>query len=292
MSSAQVAGGGLEALMTSISDAIQTRDQAALGSIIENIVKNNEVARNMLSQSITLGDNDIKSIHEATGTKLGRNISGVNVHAALGEMMRSLDEYTSRGLHRIDQIAQARGPRIKMSEMSDAIGKIAAGGVNKKTGGIMANVSKMKQATDNLLTSLGKGIIKNHKAIGLGFAGSLALSAVLSKPQDTLGPLPPGPDPQGLMNKGKASGNMTQESLHPPTSVGEPSAPPVPFRNDARINFGPSQQVNVKARTSHTVHPSEVSSQLSTVNNGSVSVDIRDRRNSLNEHQIANKLME
>lgn len=292
MSAEQVSRGGLEAMITDIGDAVRTRDAGRLGSIVENIVAGDEVARNMLTGSVRISQRAADDIGRATGIKIARSISGTNVQAGIQEMMRSLGEYETSGLSRMDQISTSRGPRIKMQEAAEFLSRMGDT-MQAPKAGLMASVSRATQGAQNMLGAAGRGIIKHHKTIGFGFAGSLALSAILSNPKDSIGPMAPGPDPRGIMNKGKASSNMNKEKLHPtPPTLGQPSAPAVPWPERALLNFGASQQVNVKARTKHFIKSVDVAASLSNAHKGPLSVDIHDHRQTLNENVIANKMMQ
>ena len=292
MSARQVAGGGLEAMMTDISDAMRTRDAARLESVIQNIVKDDAVAQNMLTGSVRISKRNAEDISRLAQSQISRNLSGVNVQAGLQEMMRSLGEYEVSGMGRMDQIASARGPRVKMAEAADFLTTMGGAMGAEKTG-LMASVSRAAQSAQNILGAMGRGIVKHHKPIGLGFAGSLALAGVLSNPKDTIGPHPPGPDPRGIMNKSKASSNMNAQNLHPAgATIGNPTAPAVPWPQRAMLNFGPSQQVHVKARTQHFINTPAMAASLSEAHRGPLSVDLHDHRQTLNENLIANKMMQ
>jgi hypothetical protein len=162
-------------------------------------------------------------------------------------------------------------------------------------GNKLASVSRMNMAVKNQLAALGRGLIENKKPIGLGFAGSLALAMVLSRPKDVVGP---GSQFIGNanvnMNVSKSANRLKPEDLAPQQEpIGSPTAPNM--MNQHTVRMAPNDSGTdtlVKAQTSNTINAGRISSSIGNFSkSGNVSVNIRDHRRNNSSNHIMNKLM-
>lgn len=287
----EAGAGGLESLMQSVTSSLRKRNAVRLQGHISDIVKNDSVAREMLTGNIHL-DRGADEISRIMNVNISRNLAGVNLTGATGELMRTMGEFdASGGLRAYEQLA-GRGSKIKFTEIPEMIARGAARAVTS-TGKVFSEVSKAATTASNILGSLGRSVIRHHKAIGLGFAGSLALSAALSSPKDTIGP---GarliPNAKINMTRGKAAGRMRPETLMPGgQNLGQPTAPNLMRNQVVRIDTrSPSRQTHVRARTNYMVNTPGIAGQLAGMGSN-VSVNLRDNRSTLHPHDIANRLL-
>ena len=86
---------------------------------------------------------------------------------------------------RQDQLMSASGKRMRIREIPEMLAATASRA--PRAGGSFANVAKAANAAVNQAAAFGEALIKHKKPIGLGFAGMLAMGAVLSSPSETIG---------------------------------------------------------------------------------------------------------
>jgi len=292
MSALEAAEGGLQGLMMSITDAMQGRDAKTLEGNIATIVKDDTVAKAMLQGTVHLDAEGAKAISSATGTKMAQQIQGINVHSATREMMRSLNEADRTGFTRTAELLAGRGARAKQIEIAELSARTAFMGMQEAPG-MMKKVATAYSTATNKMGALGAGLLRHHKAIGLGFAGTLALGAILSDPPKTVGS---GrgkiPDARLNMNRRKAVNRMRPEDVHPGTKdVGSPTTPLVMRNQNVRLSMSPpSGGARVAARAPAGVDGTALASGFAGMGRNT-SVNLRDNRSRLSPHEIASKLM-
>lgn len=224
--------------------------------------------------------------------KVDRNIRGIDIEGSVKEMMRSLSQYDPTGRSRIPEALAGRGARVVKEEIPEMLARAAAH-AQAPTGKMFANVTKGLLSTQNMLGSLGAGILKHHKAIGLGFAGSLALSAVLSAPSDTIGP-GNALIPSAKMNVTKGASRMSPDTMMPPQhNLGTPGTPNLMQNQTTRIMPNRGRTVHIRARAPASANVSALSGTLPRVAgiSGATSVNLYDSRSEMNMYTIGNKLL-
>ena len=220
-----------------------------------------------------------------------QKIRGTDVPNATRELMRVLSESDASGATRRAQLLAGRGARAKMNEIAELTAKSAFKAIEEP--GMFSRVSSAMTSTTNLLGQAGRGILKHHKAIGLGFAGSLALSAILSSPPQTVGSgREKIPNARLYMNRRKAAGRMKPEDLQPPSQpIGQPTPPQLVQNQQVRLAMNsPRTSMNISARVGQGTDVAELSSRLSGFGDNT-SVNLRDNRTELHPREIANKLL-
>ena len=288
----EAAGGGLQATMMSITDSMQERSAKLLSGNIATIVKDDSIAAAMLQKTVHIDPEDARIISQVTGTRMASQLGGIDVHSATRELMRSLNTADRTGYTRTGELLAGRGGRAKMMEIAEMSAKGVFAGLQEAPG-VMKKVSASFTAATNTMGAVGAGLLRHHRAIGFGFAGSLALSTVLSDPPKTVGS---GrgiiPDARLNMNRRKAASRMRPEDVHPGTKdVGSPS-PPLLMRNQTvRLSMSPpSGGARVRARAPAGADGAALASGFAGMGRNT-SVNLRDNRSRLSAHEIASKLM-
>jgi len=155
-----------------------------------------------------------------------------------------------------------------------------------------ANLSKASMTAKNFLASAGLGVLKHKKAVGFGFAGSIALATMLSKPDDLIGS---GreliPDARPMMRVNKAGSRMKPEDVMPPQQeLGRPSPPSRLTVPTVRINPGQSTNINARVRTKQMDR--DFIRKLRTVTETDrINVNVRDNSNNLSSTAIADRIL-
>lgn len=292
MTAEEAAGGGLQSLMMSITDAIQERNEKLLEGNVASIIKDDSVSKAMLQGSVFLDAESAKSISEVTGTKMAQQLQGIDLQSASKEMMRALNEADRTGFTRTGELLAGRGARAKQMEIAELAAKGFFKGAQEAPG-MMKKVSSMYTAVNNKMGAVGAGLLRHHKAIGLGFAGTLALGAVLSEPPTTVGSgRATIPDARLNMNRRKAANRMKPEDMHPSTQdVGSPTPPQILQNQTTRISMSPpSNGARVRTRVPAGADTRAIASGFAGIGRHT-SVNLRDNRSQLSPQEIASKLM-
>lgn len=291
MRAEQAKGGGLQSLMESITDSIQQRNSKRLEANIASIVKDDATAKAMLSGNVYLDKSSAAALTRNLGVNMQQKLKGVDVPNATKELMRVLSESDASGATRKAELLAGRGAMAKMSEIAELSAMSVFRSVDSPN--MFSRISTAMIRTTNFLGQAGRGIIKNHKTIGLGFAGSLALSAALSSPPETVGSgISKIPDARLNMNRRKAANRMKPEDLQPPAQpVGSPTAPQMMQNQNVRLA---QNRPRMSMRT--TIHaPPDADLATMTAQLGSIgtntSVNLRDSRTKLHPREIADKLL-
>lgn len=291
LSAREAAGGGLSAMMETITSAMETRNATRLNEAVRAIVASDAMSTEMLTGNVRLTEG-ADQVARIMGVNLGENLRGANLETATKELMRTMSDHHANGGMRAYERLVGRGSRIKLTEIPEMIAKGAA--QMQATGqGVFNKVSAAMSTSSNTLAQVGRSIIRHHKAIGLGFAGSLALAATLSSPKDTIGP---GsglvPSAKVNMNRSKAANRMSPETMQPPQHApGTPTPPNMLRGGQARVTTGtPGRRVQVRARAESFVNTAGLAGQVGGLGARS-NVNLRDNRTSLLPHEIAGKVL-
>jgi len=288
---------GLGPMVERITSALGIRGKEGerrLGTEIRNIFKGDEVARQLLTGGITLEKAGAAELSRVMGRQISPIIEGLDIDATIRTTISSIDKFEASGGSRWADLLMGRGGRVKLSEISRMVSEPSAS-ITRGAQGVFSTVSRAVTTSSNIAGTVGRGMIRNYKPLALGFAGTLAIGAVLSSPAETIGPGAQFRNIKMNMNIGKAKGRMQPEAIHPPDQPrGRPRAPDM-LRSPRTIISPPtpSRQTVVRARANYMVNSPHVAGQLAGAAGGvSTNVNIRDNRSSLSPHIIANRLVE
>ena len=294
LSAQNAAAGELEAGMTQLTQSLQNRDVTSLKEVMTDILSGNKVASNLLKGDISIEQASADAINSIMGTKdFSTNIRGVDLDRALGVMMSSMDKYRASGAEREMNILSARGSRMLMSEIPEAAALNRAMIEGSEKG--FAGISKAALASINKLGTFGEGVLRNAKPLGIGFAAALGIGAILSTPEETIG-TGTGLIPQGKITSSRqsAASTMSPEDVNPSLvgrSVGQPTAPDLLSSREALISpMSETKNIHVRAQAAR-IDNSALARMIRGIGNQKrINVNIRDERDSVNRHVMANKL--
>jgi hypothetical protein len=283
--------GALQAQMMGIGSSLEYRNAEKIAGHMTSMVQANQTANAMLTQSVFLDSDSTRVISEATGVKMRNKLASVDIHAASKEIARTLTQ-GDEGFIQEMQFMTGKGARMKQKEIAELAAKSAFKSTGEAMGGMRQVVASFSSAT-NRLSSLGAGMIRSHKTIGLGFAGSLALATVLSEPPRTVGSgRAKIPDARLNMNRQKAASRMKPEQLHPAGKDVRAPTPPQIMRNQTtRISMGQSGGgARVVGRAPAGANLNMLAGGMAS-SGGSTSVNLRDSRSRLHPDEIASRLL-
>jgi len=293
LSAQQAYTGELSTMMQQLSQGLEQRDITAVREVINDIMQGNKVSENLLKGNVELEDASVKAINATYGREVIKgSISGPDINSALETIMSSMNQYKTSGALREEQLLFGRGSGIKNSEISEVIGMARSGFA--RAGKVFSNVSSAFQATRNTMGVLGRKMIKNAKPVGIGFAAMLGIGAILSTPDELVGPgaahIPHG---KINMNVRKAADRVDPEDLHPSVrGVGVPHAPNMLRQRTATIApRSYSKNMYIRGTASRNNNISGMIARTGNITgNRNINVNIMDQRSSLNPHVIANKI--
>lgn len=287
MSAAEAKTGALEALTSEVVSSLEYRKPAQLQAAIETIVKDDAVARELLTGKVTI-EEGAEALARWTGVPQ-KEISGVNIQSAVSTITESMQEHLASGEARRAELLVDRGKRLTIREIPEIVAKGAAQ-VGSGMHGVFSNVSRAAVTASNYLGSIGRSAIKNYKPLGIGFAASLGIAAMLSRPEEIIGP---GRDliPSGRLSTAyKAAGRMQPEDVMPPQQpIGQPTAPNMLNTQRAMVSQNRGSQYVVNATAPPGSNAAGIAGQLSGMH-GNVNVNLRDSRDIVNPYTLANKV--
>lgn len=291
LSASQAYGGELSGLLQQMSTSFEQRDVTALEEVVSTITKGNKVSEQFLKGNISLHEEDVRSINKAFGRATSSEMKGLDLRGTISNIMSSLDNYRSSGAAREDALALARGGRIKGGEIAEYAAKAQAAVFSGTDKGTFASVSAAASAMSNRMGQIGQSAIKHARPVGFGFAGMLALGAILSTPEELVGPGARLIPKAGVdMSPGKSADRMKPEDLHPTTPMGRPTAPDMLRQRKALIApMANSRNFTIRSRAGKDINVANV---IGNVGGGSrrINVNLQDDRRTLNPHIIANKM--
>jgi len=278
----------MENYFKTLQSSLRDKNAARLESTIMGAMDEGSLAGRYLTEGVTIdpGSAIIKDVEKHYGIKMSNVLPAPNVRQASQDIISALEISEATGMDKMARMAQGR-----MAPTVEQLGKYLAytGGVAT---GLGANVSKAAMTAKNFLASAGLGVLKHKKAVGFGFAGSLAIAAALSKPDSLVGP---GsvmiPDSRPMMRVNKAGSQMKPEDVMPPgQAVGSPSPPSRMYTPTVRVN--PGQATNVSARVTTKQMSRDFTSRLGAATGADrINVNVRDNSNSLSPSTIANRVL-
>lgn len=290
LSAEEASTGQLGKTLNLLSSSLESGDTKGVRQVIESITAGNETAAALLKDNVYLEVDDAAQIARRMGiNKFSSKLAGIDLDSALGLIASSRKQYQESGLARQAELLSGRGRGITAKEIPDLARMMSSSGA-----AVGSEISTAMLTAKNFIGEMGGSVIKNHKAIGLGFAATLALGAVLSSPKDTIGPgagtIPPGSIPRAS----SGGAGLSPESVNPTPgrSVGSPSVGNFTNSNTgARISMGSERNLTVRGTIPSHYNKRNIS-QLTTAasgGNSQLSVNLRDRRSRLNKYAEGNK---
>jgi hypothetical protein len=289
LSAEQAARGELGSMMSQLSSALESGDKRAAKEVISDITRNSPEAEQLLKGTVRLSPEDAARIGKLYGIKdFDTELGGVDVDSALDEIFSTKRKYADSGLAREAEILSGRGNDIKTKEIpafADAVmPKLPGRGT-----GLMSGLIEKGLAAKNFMSSVGQSVIKNKTAVGLGFAATLALGAVLSNPKKTLGPGSATIPPDGLIKRANSAGtNLTQQDIAPQSQpVGAPSVPALTSTNTSShvsLSQGRNYTIRGVIPAGSTNRGIASLARLTSGDSSNISVNLRDRRYKSNKY--------
>ncbi len=282
----------MSSFFETIESSLRTRNPERMKEAVSGILRNSDsVTQRLLTQNIRIEEGG-DQIRKLTGVSTFRDVlPGIDMSNSVDSIMNSLQLADAAGATEATRMAAGRST-LTNKTLSRYLGKV--GGMLGKKDGLMAGISSATQAASNVLGQLGESMIRNKKAVGFGFAGSIALATLLSSPKDTIGPASGLDEGRVDLSPGKAANRMNQESHQGGTvsSLGQPTVPSMMRNSTSIAPGGDSVRMSVKARSRGRTNGSYVGNRvrMASGRNANVNVNVREDASSLNPHVLANKL--
>ena len=290
LSAAEVAGGSLEATLSTVTSSLRYRDANSLRRVVESIVKDDAVSKELLTGSISI-EEGAENLARITGGGTLSKLKGINIEEATNTLMQAMNEHAVTGEARRAELSVARGAGITVREIPEMVGK-SIGHMASGFQGVFANVTRAATSASNIIASAGRSAIRNYKPLALGFAASLGVAAVLSSPRQLVGPgrntIPPA---KFNMKPGKAINRMKSDQIMPmQQSLGNPKAPNMLSAQRAMVQTNQDQKYFVNATAGSNA--SSIVSQLAGASgiSGSVNIHLRDSREQVNSYAFGNRI--
>jgi hypothetical protein len=288
----RVVSGEFSGLLATVESAFETKNPRALEGIVRSMLEQDELSRKLLEQEVRIPQN-IEAVREATGVKsMRRVLPALNIKETARDIMTSMEWAESTGLEEMTRAAAGRRPMTP-----GVLGKYLSftGSVLGHTKGMFAGVSEAAIVAKNTMASIGAGVIRHKKPLGWGFAGSLAIASILSKPEDLTGiGAELVPEAKTASEFNKAAMRMKPENILPPGQpVGEPTVSPVTAVPSVRVLPGAeSRNINIRARASSKMNTEDmVRRYRRQVNSNRVNVNVRDNTSTLSKYDIADRIL-
>jgi hypothetical protein len=256
LAASDVRAGALSNMMSGIIGAMQQRNPENLYKAVRQLAADDPIAQGLIGEGVTI-DRGMGKLQKLSGLQ-SNFIPGVNLKSTLGDITNAMTETASAS--RLDDFMSGRamgGARNLPENLGKAAAAAEAGGT-----GLMSKVSRVVQASENIAGSLGRGMIKHWKPVGLGFAATLALSNILSTPPRKI-TSSAGEDVVNAhmnMKQQKAADRMQTEQVHPPgQALGNPTVPAMMHQNRIMMSpHGNMAQVQMYGRTRDNLSPSQI----------------------------------
>lgn len=285
MSEIEIGSGAISRQLTQMLSALEENRGSDLKEIFDSLLKYNPTGQNLLTQDLNITDESAKQISSRLGVSFGSKIRGMDMNAAIETLTKAQTQYRAEGGSRMAEIFSGRGRSMTANE----IGEMSV----NKTPGFMKNMVSKIMGAENEAIKMGGSVIKNHKAIGFGIAGALAIGAVLAKPSNLVGSAR-GASPQANLNTPRGSGISGAESNATGYEhrVGKPTHPSPILPSAARISPSINQTANTKNfNFAQSADTKKFVNNLKRQGGGNakISVNLRDSRNQFSENYYANK---
>lgn len=225
----QVLGGEFSALLGGLSSGFKhTRAQDIQGAIDQMVT--DDVAKRILNEGVSIDQASGQFLGQALGTKPLGKIEGFQLPGLLESIMEDIRGYRESGGAKAASIMEAR-VTPNMAELGNVFGHPS---------NMASNLSGTALESINRLGAMGQKIVKSPGGlVGLGFAGALALSTILSRPASVSKANPAEMPPQ--LMQGGYKDRMNPEVMRPaqqrtqmpgaPRISGSYGAPISPNRN-------------------------------------------------------------
>lgn len=286
LSEKEVASGGISTQLTQMLSALEENRGQDLEEIYTSLLKNNPTGQQLLSEDLQITEKSAQNLSRTLNAKIGTTLKSFNIKDTVQTITQAQQQYRDSGGARTAEIFSARGRSISSKEVASM--------TTDSTPGAMKSAVAEMLAMQNQAVKTGKEIISKYKKpLTIGIAGSLALGALIAKPQNLMGSAK-GASPQANLRAPSNNGINGAESE--PTgyrpSIGSPTTPRPILPSPARISPPINEQTNVKhlqltssADSKRYIH----NMQRQGSKNSKISINLRDSRNQLSENYHANK---
>jgi hypothetical protein len=278
----------MPALFQTIQQSLRSRSAERLEGAVRGVLRENELASRLLTEDVKIAEG-LSRIQSITGVKMRDVLPAIPIKETTEDIMSALEMSQVSGAEQMTRIASGRGaPAIEnLGKYLSFIGA-RAGTIGGKVG---ASLSTAAMTAKNFLASAGLGILKHKKAVGFGFAGSLAIATILSKPDDLVGPgADTIPDARPMMRVNKAGSQMKPEDVMPPEQpLGEPSPPSRLIAPTVRIN--PGQSVDMRVRTRGRMDREFTRRLGAATESNRINVNVRDNSSSLSQAAVIDRVL-
>jgi hypothetical protein len=278
----------MSSFFETIETSLRTRNPEYMKSAVEGVLRNSDsVTKRLLTEDIHIAEG-ADQIRQITGKQFRDFLPGINLAKSVDDIMSSLSLADSTGATEAAKFAAARRT-VTQSTLNKYMDKM--GVLLSRKEGLMASVSSAAIAAKNFLGQAGAALIKNKRAVGFGFAGSLALATILSSPDDTIGPGSGFNEARIDRNPGRAKDRM--ETIPPASqSLGAPTVPSMIANRSMIAPGSDSVRMSVKARSQGRVNAGHLGNRASMAagRNANININVRDDSSSMNPHILANKL--
>ncbi len=278
----------MSSFFETIESSLRTRNPERMTEAVQGILRNSDsVTQRLLTESIKI-EEGADQIRKVTGVSGFRDfLPGINLSNTVDSIMNSLQMADAAGSTEALKMATARRTVTEktLGRYLDKMGNLLT-----RKEGLMAGVSSATETAKNVLGQLGESMIKHKKAIGFGFAGSLALATILSTPKESIGP--GSSIDRGTINMRPSKAANRMEPLPPQQNLGAPTVPSMISNRSMIAPGSDSVRMSVKARSSGRVNGGYIGNRarLAGGRNVNVNVNVRDDSSTISPHVLANKL--
>lgn len=285
ISAQQAYEGAPQELMQKLSVTLKSQqiDRNSLTSIVENIVKGNEVARRALTSDLRLSEASASMLGDIYGTEINPELRSANLASAVDEIARTREMSAASALQE-HKILTGKSGRANINEVA------RMANMTPRTG-LMGNITEGMLSLRNQAGAAGHSIIKNYKPLGIGLAATMAIGLALSSPRESIGP---GNNLNGAainMRPGKSADSIKKETMMPPAHSRNNLSNPNMVRQ-GRVWVGgenENRNLHVDARIGSDVNTRRLIEQLQLQNNNT-QISVNDNRDNLSPHRLVNKL--
>lgn len=285
----EILSGELGGQLDTLVQAMRDKSAVRLRESMEQLVKGNDTAMDMLKKGIDLSPEDMRQLESAGVKGVRRHIKGIDLEATIKDVMSSLQQFEHTRMGREFDTMAGRAFGMTAQELPEYLAKLSS---NTRQG-LFASVAEASVAADNMIGRLGKGMAIAAPKLALGFAASIALSSILSSPPESVGSGSALPKAKSNV-KYKGAKNLRPEDMHPPSQrLGQPSHPMMLHPSTVMMAPpGASPQVDIRARGSSIINGPGLAERIRQAIGGRTSVDmsVRDDRSSLNNYAYGNRM--
>lgn len=285
LSAQKVLNEEMSSFFQTIESSLATRNPERMIEGVQSILKHSDaVSQRLLSEDIKI-EEGAEDIARIMGTRKRDFLPGINLTNTVNNVMTALQAADASGTTDILKMAGAR-KAVTEKNLSMYLSKV--GNLLGSKEGVMASISTTKQIVSNTMSTIGEAIIRNKKAVGFGFAGSIALAAALSSPRESIGPVSVGK----VKLPNSIAPNRMETSMPEGQTLGQPTVPSMISNRTMIAPSSDSVRMQVRTRSMGRINSSNFGNRVGLMSgrNTNVNVNVRDNSRSMNPHVMANKL--